>query len=173
MAKYRKKNYKYYKKGRWSANIANITNELTIDGIAGPFYTSILLTQNPIQTTTTVSQQYTVKNIELNATIETQVVSGNIWIEELAIYIMYVPQGMNITQNYAFEHPEYIMAYRYIGTPQIDHNPNYIIPKIKTRLSRRLQTGDSIIAFVTGTNDSEDQHIVDIRGIVRWWTKAN
>lgn len=170
----KKRTYKrYYKKGRWSANIASISNDLELT-TQGQFYTTILLTQNPIQNSSTVSQQYTVKNIELNATIETSGVAGNIWTEELSIYIMYVPQGMNITQNYAFEHPEYIMAYRYIGTPQIDHNPNYMIPKIKTRLSRRLQTGDSIIAFVTGDVEQENPELTAaIRGICRWWTKAN
>lgn len=169
----KKRTYKnYYRKGRWSANISSITFE-SIQVEPGSFFTTVLLTQNPIQTTTTVSQQYTVKNIELNATIETDGVAGDIWTEELAIYIMYVPQGMNPGINYAFEHPEYIMNYRYIGSPQIDHNPNYIIPRIKTRLSRRLQTGDSIIAFITGTNQDENSHNVSVRGLVRWWTKAN
>ena len=54
---------------------------------------------------------------------------------------MFVPQGMNVTTDYPFLHPEYIMATRYYGSPESEGNgTNSAVSgvrnplKIKTRL---------------------------------------
>lgn len=176
-----RKSYKkrYYKKGRWSANILKIQNT-TLQAAAGNWSSYTILTSNPIQSNTTVSQQYTVKNVELTFQMETGDALGR-QLESITVYIMYVPQGMNIGDDYHIQHPEYIMAYRFIGSPEYEQ-PSIDGPlaigvrnplKVKTRLSRRLQTGDSIIAYFEGTNQSSDPEEININGLIRWWTKAN
>ena len=45
--------------------------------------------------------------------------------------------------------------------------------RMRTRLSRKLQTGDSVILFVQGSNSLSSTTSYNIDGIVRWWSKAN
>lgn len=180
MARKTKKRY-YRSKGRWSANIATLTNQ-TISAPPGTFYSTYDLTTNPAQSNSTVSQQYTVKNIEISFEMDVPSdISTMQAIEGLTTYIMYVPQGMVVTETYPNNHPEYIMAYRFLGSPNweggasspqnIGRNPL----KIRTRLARRLQTGDKVILLVVGNNNTSSGNTFSVyyHGIVRWWTKAN
>ena len=148
-----RKNYRrryYRRKGRWSANIKDIVDNqtLTANTLNG---NSVDLCLNPLQTDITVSQQYTVKNIELSVFMECLQTQAYTEIEDIQHYIMYVPQGMNLTTDYNIEHPEYIMAYYYQGNPAVDatyQSLGYKL-KIKTRMARRLQTGDRIISSIS------------------------
>lgn len=139
------------------------------------FGDSVTLAQNPGQNSSTVSQQYTVKNIEVSGNIETISSSANWNIEEVTYYIMYVPEGYAISTNLPFQHPEWIMAYKYYGAAVVSNtgSSSNIPPKIKTRLSRRLNTGDSIIFMYIAKNVSTQPVEVKFQGLVRWWTKAN
>ena len=161
-----------YKKARWSANIADIppeTNTLS----AGPGYASntATLVTNPVQTNLTTSTVYTVKNIEGTFTIETT--SDDLLLEDFTVYLMYVPQGMNVSNDYNVQHPEYIMAYKFIGSPSPDSPQQFQPLRIKTRLARNLQTGDSIILFIKAYNQTTTTRNYSLQGVVRWWTKAN
>lgn len=165
-----KKVRKYYRKGRWSSNIKTVENE-SITLPTGKSSASITLCYNPPQTDTTVSQIYTVKNVEFSYELEMPS-GGGTNIESICGYIMFVPQGMTVGQDYAQLHPEYIMAMRFYGSP--DNDTPYRNPlKIKTRLSRRLNTGDSIIFYITALNTYNNSYIINVNGLLRWWTKAN
>ena len=160
---------KYYKKARWSSNIKNIEDQ-SISLPQGKNSASITLCYNPAQSDTTVSQQYTIKNVEFSYQLEVPMGGGD--IENICGYIMFVPQGMSVGNNYPELHPEYIMAMRFYGSP--DPDTPYRNPlKIKTRLSRRLNTGDSIIFYICFINTSTTSYISKINGLLRWWTKAN
>ena len=176
MARKRRTRKYYRKKGRWSANINNINSVQRFE--PGTNYLAVTLQSNPAQNQATVSQQYTVKNVELSYEIEVTANNAARGIENLQGYIIYVPQGMIITETLPYNHPEYIMAYRWLGSPNYEdgNNPENVGRNpmfIKSRLSRRLQTGDSIVFLVIGTNDFEVNLDVSIRGLVRYWTKAN
>lgn len=181
MAKYQRfRKYSRRNRGRWSANIATIQPTTVNAPANSSFYNYITLCENPVQINTTVSQQYTVKNVEFSYQIEASTNSNGVNVEGLSCYIMYVPQGMTITETYPNNHPEYIMAYRFLGSPDIErpndtgfNTPGRLPPKIRTRLARRLQTGDSIIFLLTGLNNTSSNSGVIIDGLVRWWTKAN
>lgn len=99
---------------------------------------------------------------------------------------MFVPQGMNVTASYNLEHPEYIMAYKFLGSPSVDYTnlvgqgsivgQQYQPYRINTRLSRKLNTGDSVILFIKGNNTNTTgttNAVFDFHGLVRWWTRAN
>lgn len=173
MAKYQRfRKYSRRNRGRWSANIKNINQLLDVTTTQSSFGDSIDLCLNPVQDSLTVSQQYTTKNIELSAFIECPDAElAN--IENLEHYIMYVPQGMNLTTDYNLEHPEYIMAYYFQGNPVPDAESTGYRLKIKTRMARRLNTGDRIIYFYKGLHTASTNVQLRIRGLVRWWTKAN
>ena len=168
---------RYRKKSRYSPNITEFSE--SINTSQGTFSFTNVLCTNPSQTTLGVSQQYTVKNFEISFTFETTSANSNKSIDDLCAYIMYKPQGMNITANYNLDHPEYIMNYKYYGSPTNDNtgynNSQQFQPlKIRTRMARKLQTGDSIILFIKGNNTSEVAlTAIGIHGIIRWWSKAN
>ena len=169
MARKTRKRY-YRRKGRWSANIKPLTNQ-TLTLTTGSWFQATDLCINPAQSDSSVSQQYTVKNVEFNYELET---SQNNSIEGVTCYIMYVPQGMTVTETFPIYHPEYIMAYKFIGTPEYQQaGTNYEQPKyrtrIKSRLARRLQTGDKVIFLIIGTNTSNNNVnlLLSTNGLIR------
>lgn len=166
-----RRRYRRYRrsKGRWSANIKNIdSTQILPEGISG---SSVDLCLNPPQNDLTVSQQYTVKNIELSVFCDSDESTG--YVEGVEHYIMYVPQGMQLSTDYNLQHPEYILAYYYQGNPTFDSTSMGYRLKIKSRLARRLQTGDKIIYFWKCQREGSTSQTVHLRGLVRWWTKAN
>lgn len=180
MARRRYRRYRR-KSGRWAPNIIKVSN--SISATTGEFYASEDLAVNPVQTVTGVSQTFTVKNLELNFTIDAPHNSLQA-LSSITAYIMYVPQGMTITSSYYADHPEYIMAYKYLGSPDgqditvqgsgvtsYSKRQNYQPFRVKTRLSRKLQTGDRIILYIQGSAETAQPFNID--GIVRWWSKAN
>lgn len=179
MAKAKKVIKRYRSKGRWSSNIKTLTDQTISATGNSTFYGVTDLCTNPVQIDSTVSQQYTVKNIELSFEIDAGGQETGHSIEGLTTYIMYVPQGMTVTETYPNTHPEYIMAYRFRGSADIEYynaqlqTPGRLPSKIKTRMARRLQTGDKVILLIVGSNSSSANINLLFNGLVRWWTKAN
>lgn len=170
--------------GKWAPNIQEIGTTTIATTANSTFYQSFTLAFNPTQVNTAVSQAYTVKRIEVSFYIDSDVQANNNVVEDITAYIMYVPQGMTITAAYNLQHPEYIMAYKFLGSPSIDNAANstsvvfsgqqYQPTRVTTRLSRKLQSGDSVILFIKGNNTSNSiNYNFDFHGLVRWWTKAN
>ena len=163
---------------RWSSNIQELNNQ-QIQATAGQWSATTTLATNPVQNILGVSNIYTVKNFDINFTIESgnALADANV-LEAITAYIMFVPQGMNIDENYNIHHPEYILNYKYLGSPpgttvggsEVQQFQPF---RLRTRLARKLQTGDSIILYLKGTNSSSSNVNVFLSGLIRWWTKAN
>ena len=179
MARYRRRRFYKRKSGRWAPNIVKISSSNV--AAVGEFFNYEDLAFNPVHTNTGVSQTFTCKNFEITFTLEGAKTSNVAALESMTCYVMYVPQGMNITSSYYADHPEYIMAYKYIGSPTIEYTPDsggistqqYQPVRIRTRLSRKLQTGDKVILYIQGSNSYNANVNYNIDGIVRWWSKAN
>lgn len=177
-----------FRRARWAPSIQEIAQNIIPE--TDIFFSASTLMQNPAQNVSLVGQVFTVKNIEITFNIDTELAGQqgaqepNV-IENLCAYIMFVPQGMAISQDYNLQHPEYIMAYKYIGSPSNENPHNttsgvnfgqqYQPIRVKTRLSRKLQTGDGVILFIKGINQVPTvyQPRLRVSGLVRWWTKAN
>lgn len=166
---------RFRKSNRWSANIQELLNT-TLTATTGTFSGTTTLATNPTQNTLGVSQIYTCKNFAVDFTIE----SDTHWsIEAITAYIMFVPQGMNVFANYNIEHPEYIMNYKYLGSPTgvgtstAAEVQQYQPFRVRSRLARKLNTGDSVILFIKGLNQASSNISFNLSGVVRWWTKAN
>ena len=185
MAKYRRyRKYSRRSHAKWSPNIQEI-NETSI--IANPlegFYQTFVLAFNPTQTNTSVSQVFTVKNIDVNFYIDSDQPAGATDIEDVCAYIMFVPQGMTVTGTYNLDHPEYILNYKYLGGPSADSfntstsstariGQHYQPLRVRSRLSRKLQSGDNVILFIKGTNTGGGSATFKFHGLIRWWTRAN
>ena len=172
MAKYtRYRKYSRRNRPKWSSNINHHTGEIVTAPASSTFFNTIVLSFNPIQQNTSVPQVFTVKNVEFTGQFETT--NTTTTIEGLCAFIMFVPQGMNITASYDTDHPEYIMAMRYFGSPSLDNETKFAPIRIKTRLSRKLNTGDSIVLYLKGYNVGTANANLEYSGITRWWTKAN
>lgn len=178
MPRYSRRIRRYRRRSaKWAANLQEI-NTTTIQAAAqSQFNWTYVLAFNPTQTNTAVSQVFTVKNLEVNFYIDSNSVSPN--LEDICAYIMFVPQGMPVTLSYNLDHPEYIMAYKYLGSPSTDTTTlgntgqQYQPTRIRTRLSRKLQSGDNVILFLKGSNLGTADTTFDVHGLIRWWTKAN
>lgn len=177
MARTRRRYRRYRKSGRWSSNIQEVAN--IVNAPPGVFSSAETIMTNPAQNVAGVSQAFTVKNLEITFTTDYQDSNaGVIQLESLAVYIMYVPQGMNVTSDYNLQHPEYIMAYKFIGSPSDEHDDGvgqqYQPIKVRTRLARKLQSGDGVILFIKGINSNNNTtYNFRLSGLIRWWTKAN
>lgn len=183
MARRTRRKYWKRKSGRWSPNIVKISS--TNNASAGEFVNVEDLATNSSSNSNGVAQVFTVKNFEITFTIEVETYTPGQFLESMTAYVMYVPQGMSITSNYYAQHPEYIMTYKYLGSPtspQIysvgstqyaQETQQYQPIRIRTRMSRKLQTGDRVVLLIQGSNQSSSSQSYRIDGIVRWWSKAN
>lgn len=164
-----KKYYPYKRKVRWSSNITKVTAQenYSTDSV---FYTGSDLCNNPAQSAATVSQIFTVKNVEIQFEINGDPAEK---FNSIIVYIIYVPQGVAVTENYPNQHPEYIMAMKFLGQPSeiavVNRNPL----SVRTRLSRKLNTGDKIVFMAVGNHEGTNSDPLYINGICRFWTKAN
>ena len=178
--RYRKYSRRYRRKGIWSNRISNISGSQS----AAPGAEYIIyynLAQNPQQNNDTISNKYTVKNINLQLEISGEVGTLND-VENLQAFICFVPQGYIPTgvpsayRDLPYNHPEWIMAHRFIGAPQSDTSNYYPPLRISSRLARKLDTGDRIVLIILGNNTAEGfetSSTIDYRGIVKYVTKAN
>lgn len=175
MARYRRRRFYKRKSGRWSPNLSKIHGNGSAPSNAD-FADSVTIAQNNTATgASSITQVFTVKNIEVAAQLEASPTSSGPRIENIEYYVLYIPQGYAIAYDIPETHPEWIMAYKYVGSA-FDYSAvsssNAQVPKIKTRLARKLNSGDSIIFMIRGHNYSTSTN-VEYSGLVRWWTKAN
>ena len=178
---------KYYRRsrGRWCANIKNVYKVATYNlsqaqlVAGGTLWASDLLAENPAQSDNTVSQIYTTKNFDFSFYIESAEIAN--FLDGFSCYIVYVPQGFTLSNEIITTHPEWIMGVRFIGQPKEDTQQQQNLPfRIKSRLARKLNTGDSIHFLTIGRRDpvpgatagTFDLNL-KIKGLVRWWTNAN
>jgi hypothetical protein len=177
-----KRRYRRYRRsrGKWAANIQRLNGSGTVIA-GGPLVEYVTIAQNPAQNASAVSQIFRVKNVEIACQLE----SVYPQLENIEYYIMFVPEGYPLPENgdLPFKHPEWIMAYKYIGngvnsfgptsSSTYSSNDNTQVPRIKSRLARKLQTGDQILFVLLAQNNSTSNTTVSYHGLVRWWTKAN
>lgn len=164
---------KYYKKSKWSANIKQIANQEIEANADSIFYGYIPLCTNPPQSDNTVSQQFTVARTQFSFTLDNIFDGNDKKIDSATGYIMFVPQGYQITSDIVYQHPDWIMSMRFYGKIVADSNSVMIRPlSIRTNMKRRLQTGDQLIFLLTGVNTSTAGQTIQLNGVIRWWTKA-
>lgn len=177
MARYRRYR-KYSRRNRktWSTRLNNFSGQQS----AAPQSNYVIYTnlcQNPAQDVNTVSQLYTVKNINCQVNLW-----GSSAINNLQAYVMYVPQGYiptGVPSAYGslpYDHPEWIMAHRFIGRPQATNSGVTEQLRLFSRLARKLDTGDRIVMIILGTNTTASggsSVTLAYDGLVKFNTKAN
>lgn len=89
--------------------------------------------------------------------------------------IMFVPQGFTVTANIPQEHPEWIMVWRTVdvGRPATDGAPTSPNIQMSSRLTRNLNSGDSIVLFHSYYNSSSASANISTTAIVSFVTCNN
>ena len=175
MAKYyRRRIYKRVKAKTWSSRIQNLDITQSVQPSTNFFIFRNLAT-NPVQSADSVSNKFTVKNIWVNFTVENLLVGNNL-VENLQAFVMFIPQGFTLSEDTPYEHPEWIMASKHIGIPLDQNSPGYSPLSIRTRLARKLDTGDKVVFVLLGSNTGTGtggNASIRLTGIIRYNTKAN
>ena len=89
---------------------------------------------------------------------------------------MYVPQGYTVSYNTLSEHPEWVMAIKFLDDPTLTPGETNGLMRpftVSTRLARKLQTGDSVQFCVFGNNLGSTAIPVSFKFMAQWWTCAN
>lgn len=179
MARYRR--YRKYSRRRhiWSSRITNLSGSQSA-GAGQQFVIYYNLCQNPAQTNTTISQKYTVKNVHLQLNFNNDTTSTNQTLKNFQAFICYIPQGYvptGVPGQYAdvpYDHPEWIMAHRYLGTPGSNTSSGWNSTfTLRSRLARKLDTGDRVVVIILGNNTSTASYTVNYSGVVKYVTKSN
>lgn len=178
MARYYRRRRRFYRRKSWSSRITNFSGEQQATS-GNNFIVYTNLAQNPAQSDSTISQKYTVKNI--NCQLEIECDSTNfVNVENLQAFVMFIPQGYIPTGTpsaYAdvpYNHPEWILTHRFIGSAINDtQNAGYPPVRLYSRLSRKLDTGDRLVLIILGKNTATNSVTIGYKGIVKYNTKAN
>ena len=170
MAKTKYRRRRYYRKS-WSTRLTSINvSQLVAPGTPVLIYRT--LATNPAQDDNTVSQRFTVKNVNVQVEVTHENNADRINLAQH--YILYIPQGYTLSADTPYDHPEWIMAHRFIGGPVSTSDPGYAPLRISTRLARKLDTGDRIVYLFLATNTSTTaQSTIQLNGLVKLNTKAN
>lgn len=180
MPRYYRRRYprRIFRKKNWSSNI--ITSETTLTFPASQNYgAGSAICLNPVQSVSTVSQPFTVKNVKLSISAAGNTANAVQLMDNIIAALVYVPQGYTVTYATLSEHPEWFMAVKYINNPQVDAtvvaSANIVKPfTLSSRLARKLQTGDSVQLCLFGINKSQSDAIsIRFSFMAQWWTCAN
>lgn len=128
---------------------------------SGNFYTYMDLITNPSNLNPDALTGYveTIGRFTIDCTLE-----GAQSLNNVAMFVMYIPEGYAIntqtpgSNNVLNQHPEWIMAYKYLGSPTqatSDQVSQGCQPtRIRSRVRRNLMTGDRIVLLIAGTNSA-------------------
>lgn len=122
-----------------------------------------------------------VKTGNFKAQIDMTINVGATGTIEAAIFIMFVPQGMTLTNytninNYITCHPEWILAWRQLdfGNANAQGSVDTTVVRFGSRLKKNLNSGDRICLFVLGSgNFTGVQTNGVLNGRIQYWTCAN
>lgn len=180
MARRKRLTYRRRRRNSWSTRIFNFSGAQSV-AQQQQYVIYYNLCQNPAQTNDTISQKYTVKNIDVSVELEPEGLTAQAYINNLQFFVCFIPQGYiptGVPSAYAgvpFDHPEWIMAHRYVGSPVHPSDPGYAPLRVRSRLSRNLDTGDRVVLIILGTNTTtqSNSYTINYRGLVKFNTKAN
>lgn len=144
----------YGKRRKWSPTLLQGVSTLSIPASSSQAltgFTSTVLCGNSANsgTTTPVSTIIKVKNFKVVCDIT---VTQNT-IRNLFFAIMFLPQGFTPTVTTPQEHPEWVMVWRTVDATSAGEQRAQGIPNIQlsSRLTRNLNSGDSIVLYQSGT----------------------
>ena len=140
-----KKSYGYrknYRKQKWASVITEINGDLlAINGNSNNGWV-IPLCSNAANTTTAPTATI-IKTGNFKVSFEVETGAGNYQAVTGRAFIVFIPQGINATVDWAMLHPEYVMGWRSI---QVGGSTSAVT--ISSKLKRNLNSGDKVSLIV-------------------------
>lgn len=94
-------------------------------------------------------------------------------IEKVEFFIMFIPEGYNVSVNLPFTHPEWILNYQFQGTPNGDSQPPGYNIRVNSKRVRKLRPGDQIALFTLATSEQAAETGIIIKGLIKYLSKRN
>lgn len=152
----------------------------SISAATGNFNTYVDLITNPTNAYPNQMTGYveTIGRFSIDCTLE-----GAQSLNNVAMFIMYIPEGytisnqVNNSNSVLNQHPEWIMAYKYLGSPTqsaSDQISQGCQPtRIRSRVRRNLMTGDRIVLYITGTNSATQASTATLWAYLKFASRIN
>lgn len=93
--------------------------------------------------------------------------------EKVQHFLMFLPEGHNVTPNLPFQHPEWILSYSYQGSPPAEDQTIGFNFRKRSRKTRKLRPGDKIFLFTLGQNEASGSIVINVSGLVKYFSKMN
>jgi hypothetical protein len=157
-----------------------VKTAFSFEASAGDFTSYMDLITNPSNLTPGNLTGYveTIGRFSIDCTFE-----GALTLENVALFVMYIPEGYPVGtsagDNYDVlnQHPEWIMAYKYLGSASDSANSTtrqgFQPTRIRSRVRRNLMTGDRIVLLVTGTNTASSSTTGTIWAYLKFASRIN
>jgi hypothetical protein len=175
----RRNNIRYNKQPKLKNNqILQLQKQFSVS--SGEFLTTVDLITNPTNVDTYHLTGYveTIGRFAIDCTLE-----GPSTLNNVAMFIMYIPEGYNITStgdnslSVINQHPEWVMAYKYLGSPTEPHDSiggqGCQPTRIRSRVRRNLMTGDRIVLVIAGKNSSGESSIGTLWAYLKFASRIN
>ena len=177
--RYYRRAYRRVNRKKWASNIGSSTLNLTVPANS-TYAAGAAFALNPAQSPSTVSTSFTVKRVKLAIDAVTPQSEDFRFLQQVIAAIMYVPQGYTVDYTILQQHPEWVMAIKYMGEPSMYESPTSTGGSRNkpfqgsSRLARKLQTGDSIQLVLFATNISTDTPAnINFRFLAQWWSRSD
>lgn len=147
---------------------------------SGEFLTTVDLITNPTNVSTYQLTGYveTIGGFSIDCTLE-----GTSLLNNVAMFIMFIPEGytiasdVDLSQSVINQHPEWIMAYKYLGSPteSFDSTSGQGCQptRIRSRVRRNLMTGDRIVLVIAGKNSAGESTIGTLWAYLKFASRIN
>ena len=166
--KYRRSYVKrVYPRKRWASNIYTKNNLLTLANGEKTSWVFDVLVSNSAQSEVPTPTLLKFGRLKLKGDIRTDAASNNNFVSGI-MYVLYVPEGFNITPDIIKYHPEYIM-----GWTQLSLDSGNIF-SFSSALKRNLNSGDKIIIMFTidSVNSVQAARNFNFYYTAQYWTAS-
>jgi hypothetical protein len=161
----------------WCPNFFKINYGDNVPAANGTFTASHIVAFNTEESGTTFPRKVRIRNVDLTANLETMATTSSAF-DNVTVAFMKIPQGFsvdNTSDATLVKHPEWVLAYKYIGSPVVTSESQQYQPiRIRSNKSITLYPGDGLYLVVTGTK-AATQSVATIytNGLVKYFTRVN
>lgn len=162
-------NRRLYRIRNYTPILKEVDVNITLPGNATTGNLNTLIINDSTETSNLTVRGF---NMSLYAEMSSNTVT-NSNIEKVQYFIMFIPEGYNVTANLPFTHPEWILNYQFQGTPYNDNQPLGYNIRVNSKRVRKLRPGDQIALYTLATSEQAADQNMAIKGLIKYLSKRN
>lgn len=169
MARYYKYRRSYvkrvYPRKRWASNISSKNMLATLEAGSKTTWLFTGLVSNSSQSSTPTPTLLKFGRLKLKGDVRTDLSNNSNYVSGI-MYVVFLPEGYNLTPDIISQHPEYIMGWTQIS---LDSGNTF---SFSSSLKRNLNSGDQIILMITvdSTNSTQNARVFNFYVTAQYWT---